>query len=44
MEMFCDSIVKNKRIGIYDGAYKCVAMATGTRWERTPTGNVVDRG
>ena len=21
-------------IGIYDGAYKCVALATGTKWER----------
>ena len=35
--MFCDSIVKNKQIGLYDGAYKCVALATGTTWER-PTG------
>ena len=34
LEMFCDSIVKNKQIGIYDGAYKCVALATGTTWER----------
>ncbi len=32
--MFCDSIVKNKQIGVYDGAYKCVALATGTSWER----------
>ncbi|MDJ0769965.1 MAG: hypothetical protein QNJ12_14285, partial [Ilumatobacter sp.] len=35
LEMFCDSIVKNKQIGIYDGAYKCVALATGTTWERS---------
>jgi hypothetical protein len=35
LELYCDSIVKNKRIGIYDGAYKCVALATGTSWERT---------
>ncbi len=34
LEMFCDSIVKNKQIGLYDGAYKCVALATGTTWER----------
>ena len=44
LEMFCDCIVKNKQIGIYDGAYKCVAMATGTTWERRPTGSTVDRG
>jgi hypothetical protein len=34
MELFCDSIVKNKSIGIYDGAYKCVALATGKKFER----------
>jgi hypothetical protein len=34
LEMFCDSIVKNKGIGIYDGAYKCVALATGRDWVR----------
>ena len=34
MELFCDSIVKNKQIGIYDGAYKCVELATGRKWER----------
>ncbi len=34
LEMFCDCIVKNKQIGIYDGGYKAVAMATGTTWER----------
>ena len=34
LEMFCSSIVKNKSIGIYDGAYKCVEMATGRRFER----------
>jgi hypothetical protein len=34
LELFCDSIVKNKSIGIYDGAYKCVELATGKRWER----------
>jgi hypothetical protein len=36
--MFCDRIVKNKRGGIYDGAYKCVAIATGTTFERTDDG------
>jgi len=43
LEMFCDCIVKNKHIGIYDGAYRCVALATGTSWSRTPTGSTVDR-
>ena len=31
MTMFCDMIVKNKSIGIYDGAYKCVELATGKK-------------
>jgi hypothetical protein len=35
MEMYCDSIVKNKSIGVYDGAYKCVEMATGRKFERS---------
>ncbi len=30
--MYCDCIVKNKHIGIYDGAYKCVELATGKRF------------
>jgi hypothetical protein len=34
MEMYCEAIAKNKSIGIHDGAYKCVALATGTTWER----------
>ena len=34
MEMYCDMIVKNKSIGIYDGAYKCVELATGRRFDR----------
>jgi hypothetical protein len=38
LELFCDSIVKNKSIGIYDGAYKCVELATGRKWEREPFG------
>lgn len=37
MVLFCDSIVKNKSIGIYDGAYRCVELATGVRWERDRT-------
>ena len=40
MELFCDSIVKNKRIGIYDGAYRSVSLATGCAWERLPDGRV----
>lgn len=32
--LFCRQIVKNKSIGLYDGAYKCVEMATGKKWER----------
>ena len=38
LELFCDCIVKNKRSGIYDGAYRCVALATGTTFERTDEG------
>ena len=34
LEMFCGCIVKNKSIGIYDGAYKCVELATGKKFER----------
>ncbi len=34
LEMFCACIVKNKSIGIYDGAYKCVELATGKKWKR----------
>jgi hypothetical protein len=44
LEMFCDRIVKNKSIGIYDGAYKCVALATGTTFERTDEGISVGPG
>jgi hypothetical protein len=35
LELYCDRIVKNKRIGIYDGGYKCVELATGVKFERT---------
>ena len=34
MEMYCKQIVNNKQIGLYDGAYKCVEMATGKKFER----------
>jgi len=34
LELFCESIVKNKSIGVYDGAYKCVELATGKEWVR----------
>jgi hypothetical protein len=34
LEMYCDCIVKNKSIGIYDGAYKCVELATGKKFDR----------
>ena len=36
LSMYCDCIVKNKSIGIYDGAYKCVELATGKKFERKP--------
>lgn len=36
LEMYCDRIVKNKRIGIYDGAYKCVELATGRKFASRP--------
>ena len=38
LEMFCNCIVKNKSIGLYDGAYRCVALATGRKFERTRDG------
>jgi hypothetical protein len=34
LEMFCSCIEKNKSIGIYDGAYKCVELATGKKFKR----------
>ena len=34
LELFCNCIVKNKSIGVYDGAYKCVELATGKKFER----------
>lgn len=38
LTMYCDCIVKNKSIGIYDGAYKSVELATGKKFERKKTG------
>jgi hypothetical protein len=34
LTMFCEMITKNKSIGIYDGAYKCVELATGKVFDR----------
>jgi hypothetical protein len=34
LAMYCDMIVKNKAIGLYDGAYNSVALATGAKFER----------
>lgn len=34
LELFCSCIEKNKSIGIYDGAYKCVELATGKKFKR----------
>ncbi|MBN1316330.1 MAG: hypothetical protein JXA42_12710 [Anaerolineales bacterium] len=34
LELYCDCIIKNKRVGIYDGAYKCVELATGREFKR----------
>jgi hypothetical protein len=34
LTLYCECIVKNKSIGIYDGAYKCVELATGKKFER----------
>ena len=34
LTLFCDQIVKNKSIGIYDGAYKSVELATGKKFIR----------
>jgi len=36
LQIYCDSIVSNKSIGIYDGAYKRAELATGRRFERKP--------
>ncbi|MDY7027494.1 MAG: hypothetical protein SVR04_04270 [Spirochaetota bacterium] len=34
LELYCSQIVKNKQIGIYDGAYKSVELATGKKFKR----------
>ena len=34
LNLFCDQIVKNKSIGIYDGGYKSVELPTGRKFNR----------
>jgi hypothetical protein len=34
LTMYCEQIVRNKSIGIYDGAYRCVELATGKLFTR----------
>jgi UDP-N-acetylglucosamine:LPS N-acetylglucosamine transferase len=34
LTLYCECIVNNKSIGIYDGAYKSVEIATGKKFER----------
>ncbi len=34
LTLYCQAIVRNKSIGLYDGAYKCVELATGKKFER----------
>ncbi|TVQ35409.1 MAG: hypothetical protein EA384_16280 [Spirochaetaceae bacterium] len=34
LTLCCDQIIRNKAIGIYDGAYRCVELATGTAFSR----------
>lgn len=33
LKMYCDNIVKNKSIGLYDGAYKVIELATGKKFK-----------
>jgi len=40
LEMYCEMIVKNKRIGLYDGAYKSVELATGRTFTRESAGSL----
>ncbi|MCJ7733831.1 MAG: hypothetical protein MUP11_04715 [Anaerolineales bacterium] len=32
LTLYCDQIVKNKSIGIYDGGYKSVELSTGVKF------------
>jgi hypothetical protein len=34
LTLYCDQIVKHRSIGTYDGAYRCVELATGTTFSR----------
>jgi hypothetical protein len=34
LRLYCDQIVKQKTIGTYDGAYRCVELATGRPFVR----------
>ncbi len=34
LSMYCDFIIKNKGVGLYDGAYKSVELATGRKFVR----------
>ena len=34
LRMYCDGIVRNKAAGVYDGAYKCLELATGKTFSR----------
>ena len=44
LAMYCECMVKNKHIGIYDGAYKCVELATGKKFVRKNLGSSVTIG
>jgi hypothetical protein len=34
LPLYCNNIINNKAIGVYDGAYKCVELATGKHFSR----------
>jgi hypothetical protein len=34
LTLYCEQIVRNKSIGTYDGAYRCVELATGKAFTR----------
>lgn len=44
LSLYCECIVKNKHIGIYDGAYKCVELATGKKFIRKTLGSTTSLG